>query len=125
MLALLPLVKSVFTPLAKCALVPLGLPEAALATNAAIQNKIFGSRTKLVFLNEEIDDVRKLVKSVDDAGLLSKGVSETVENEIREQKGRFLGALAASLGSSSSGNMLVGKEVIRAGEEVIRTGEDF
>ena len=125
MLAHLPLVKSVFTPLAKSALVPLRLPEAALAIIAVILNKVFGSWTKLVSLNEEIDDIRKIVKSIDDAGLLSKGVSETVENEIREQKGGFLGTLAASLGSSSSGNILVGKEVIRAGEEVIRPGESF
>ena len=74
--------KNVPTPLAKSVLVPLGL--IAAATDAAIQKKIYGSRTALVFSNEEIDDIIKLVKYLKDAGLLIKGFSEVIENEVKE-----------------------------------------
>ena len=40
------------------------------------------------------------VKSLGDAALLTKGVSETVENEAKEQKGGFLGMLVAAMGAS-------------------------
>ena len=51
----------------------------------------------------------KIVKSLKEAGLLIKGVSETVENEVNEKKSRFLGMLAATLGASLLGNMLTGR----------------
>ena len=60
-------------------MVPLGLTEAVLATNTAIQKNIFGSgMTAIIFSNEELDNIMKIVKSLKDAGLLIKGVSETV-----------------------------------------------
>ena len=74
----LPLMKKVLTPLAKSVLVTLGLTVAASAADKAIQNKLFGSGTTLVFSNEEIDGIIKIVKSSDDTGLSIKGVSETV-----------------------------------------------
>ena len=78
--------KNVLTPLAKSVLVPLGKAAAVSATDAAIQKKTFGSVATLVFSNEKIDDIINIVKSLEDAGLLIKGVSEAVESEIKEQK---------------------------------------
>ena len=56
----------------------------------------------------------KLVKSLEDSGLLIKVVSETIKNEAKEQKGEFLGMLLGSLGASLLGNLLTGKVTIRA-----------
>ena len=101
----LPLMKSVLKPLAKSVPVPLGLTAAASATDAANQKEIWGSGTTLVFSNEEIDDITKIFKSLEDAGLLIKRVSETVENEVKEQKRGFLGMLDTTLGASILYNM--------------------
>ena len=56
--------------------------------------------------------------------MLIKTVSQTVENEAKEQKGGFLGILAATLGASLFGSMLLGKKVIRVGDIVIRAGKE-
>ena len=63
----------------------------------------------LVFSNENLNDIKKIVKSLKDAGLLIKGVSETIQNEVKKQKGGILGMLVASLLE----NMLAGKGVKR------------
>ena len=102
--------KSVLTPLAKSVLMPLGL------TDAAIQKKIYESgTTALIISNEEMEDIMKLVKSLKELELLVKGISETIKNERKEQKG------AANL----LGSVLAGKEVMRAGEGKIRADLDF
>ena len=102
--------KKVFTPLGKSILVPLGLTAAAAGTDAAIQKKTFGlETTTLVFSNKGSNDIMRIVKYFEESGLLIKGVSETVENEAKEQKGRLLGMLAALLASSLLGNILSGK----------------
>ena len=62
-----------------------------------------------------MEDNIKKVKSLEDSGLLLKGVSETVQNEVKEQKGRFLGMLLGTLGASLLGNMLTAKGIIRVG----------
>ena len=71
-------------PLAKIVLIPLGLTAAASAAGAGIHKKILGSGnvTTLVISN----DIIKIVKSLEDSGLLLKGVTETVQNEVKEQK---------------------------------------
>ena len=46
--------------------------------------------TALIISNDEMEDIMKVVKSLEDSGLLSKGVSETIQNEVKEQKGGFL-----------------------------------
>ena len=100
----LPLIRNVLKPLAKSVLVPLGLTAAASATDASIQKKTFESGTAtLIFSNRELNDIMKIVKedSVEDSGLLIKGVTETVENEMKEQKGEFFNILADTLGASS------------------------
>ena len=67
----------------------------------------------------------KIVKSVEDSGLLIKGVSETIKNEAKEQKGGFLVMLLGTLGTSLLRNMTARKEVIRADKGTIRDGQDF
>ena len=61
----------------------------------------------------------KTVKSLEDSGILLKGVSETVQNEVKEQKGRFFSMLLSTLGATLLGNILAGKGINRAGEGVI------
>ena len=75
--------KSVIQPLAKSVLIPLGLTAAA---DAGIHKKILGSghNTTLIISNNEMEDILKIVKSLEDSGLLLKGVSETTKNEAKE-----------------------------------------
>ena len=124
----LPLIKNVIKPLAKSVLIPLGLTAAASGADAGIHKKILGSgydnTTTLIISNDEIEDI-KIVKSLGDSGLLLKGVSETVQNEAREQKGGFLSMLLGRLGASLLGNILAGKGAIATsqGWGINRAGE--
>ena len=63
----------------------------------------------------EMEDILKIVKSLEDSGLLLEEVSETIKNKAREKKGGFLSMLSGTLGESLLENMLVGKGVVRAG----------
>ena len=82
----LPLLKSVIKPLGM-----LGLTAAASATDAAINKKILGSgTTTLIISNDEMKDILKIVKSLEDSGILLKGVSETIKDEAIEKKEAFL-----------------------------------
>ena len=125
----LPLMKSVIKPLAKSVLIPLGLTAAASAAEAGIHKIILGSghnNTTLLISNDEMDDILKIVKSLEYSGLLLKGVSETIQHEAKEQRGGFLSMLLGTLGASLLGeilsNVLSGKGVIRAGKGTIRAG---
>ena len=69
-----------------------------------------------------MNDILKIVKSLEDSGLLLEGVSETIKNETKEQKGEFLGMLLRTLGTSIFGNTLAGEGVIRAGEGTAKVG---
>ena len=72
----------VLKPLTKSVLIPLGLTASASATDAAINKKMIGSGiTTLIILNEETNDIVKIVQSFEESGLLIKGVSETIINE--------------------------------------------
>ena len=54
---------------------------------SGIHKKIFGSgNATLIVSNDEIEDIIKIVKSLEDSGLLLKGVTETVQNEVKKQK---------------------------------------
>ena len=129
----LPLISNVIKPLAKSVLIPLGLTAAASAADAGIHKKILGSgNTTLIISNDEINDIIKIIKSLEDSGLLLKGVTETVQNEVKEQKGGFLSMLLGTLGASLLGNLLTGKGIHRAGkgkgihragEGIVRAGE--
>ena len=72
-----------------------------------------------------MEDIIKIVKSLEDSGLLLKGVTETVQNEVKEQKGGFLSMLLGTLGASLLGNLLTGKGIHRAekGKGINRAGD--
>ena len=104
-----PLIKNVINPLVKSVLIPLGLTAAASAADAGIHKKILGSgNTTLIISNKDIDDLIKIVKSLEDSGLLLKEVTKSVQNEVKEQKGGFLSMLLGILGASLLGNLLTG-----------------
>ena len=69
-----------------------------------------------------MEDIIKIVKCLEDSGLLLKGVSETIQNEVEEQNGGFLSMLLGTLDASLLGNNLAGKRMNRAGEGFIRAG---
>ena len=126
----LPLMKSVIKPLAKSVLIPLGLTAVASAADSGIHKKILGSghnnNATLIISNYEMDDISKIVKSLDDSRLLLKGVSQTIQNEAKEQRGVFLSMLLGTVGASLLGDLLAKnlsrKGTIRAGEGAIRAG---
>ena len=124
--------KSVITPLAKSVLIALGLTAPASAVDAGIHKKILGSggHATLITSNKDTDDLVEIVKSLEDSGLLLKGVisggvrnQESVQNEIKEQKGGFLSMLLGTLGASLLGNILSGKGINKKGKEINRAGE--
>ena len=116
----MPLIGNVIKLLAKSVLIPLGLTATASATYAAIHKKMFGSgNTTLIISNEEMNDIM----SLEESSLLVTGVSETLKNEAKEQKGGYLGMLLGTLGASLLGNLLTAKGTIRANEGTFRAGE--
>ena len=109
--------KNVIKPSAKSVLIPLGLAAAASAADARTHKKVLGSGiTTLIISNDEMKDIIRIVKSLEDSGLLLKGVSKTIQNEAKEQKGGFLSMLLGTLGAGLIENILAGKETNRAGE---------
>ena len=87
----LPLAKNVLRYVAKSVLIPLGLVAEALAANSGMHKIVFGLKTTvLITWNEEMNDVMKTAESLEDPGLLIKGVSETIENEAEEKNVNFL-----------------------------------
>ena len=108
------LLMNVAMPLAKNVLTPLG----------GIQKKMRGDRIKLVIEQEDMNDIKKIIEALENSGILLKGVTKTIENETKEQRGGFLSMLLGTLGASLLGNLLTGgKGIVRAGEGVIGTGE--
>ena len=65
---------------------------------------------------KKVNDIMKRVKSLEISGLLIKVISETIKNEAKEQKGGFLRMLLETLEATLLGNLLTGRETIRAGE---------
>ena len=122
----LQLIKNVIKPLVKSVLIRLGLTAAASAADVGIHKKILGSgNTTLLISNNEIHDIIKIIKSLEDSGLLIEGVTKTAQNEAKEQKGGFLSMLLGTLGASLLGNLLTGKEIYRTGKGrgIYRAGE--
>ena len=83
--------KNVLKPLAKSALIPLRLSAEAPATDDSKEKKFSSGMATFIISNEEMYNIRKIIKSLDESGLLIKGVSETIKNEAKEQQGGFLG----------------------------------
>ena len=76
--------------LPKKALIPLRLTAAASTTDAAIYKKMFGSGlTTLIITNKEINDIMEIVQSLEESGLLIKGVSETIKMKQKNKKANF------------------------------------
>ena len=115
--------------LAKNILAPLGITAATSATDAGIQKKIHISiTTTLIISNEEMKDIMKIIQALEDSNILLKGVTKTIKNETKEQKGGFLSMLLGTLGASLLGNLLAGKGIVRAasgnkkGKGIVRAG---
>ena len=119
-----PLMK-VAMPLAKNVLAPLGLTAAVSAIDGSVQKKMYGSgTTTLIISNDEMDDIIKIIGSLENSGVLLEGVTKTIQNEAKEQRGGFLSMLLGTLGATLLGNLLSGgKGIVRAGEGVLRAGE--
>ena len=81
--------------------------------------------TTLIISNDEMGDIIKITKSLEDSGLLLQGVTETVQNEVKEQKGGFLSMLLGTLGASLLGNLLIRKGAIATsqGQGIYRAGK--
>ena len=118
----LPLLKSVIKPLGM-----LGLTAAASATDAAIHKKVLGTgnHTTLIFSNDDLNDLLKAIKSLENSGILLDGITETVKNKVKKQKGGFLSTLFSVVGLALLSSMFSGKGVIRAVEGTIRVGYGF
>ena len=104
----LPLMKNVIKPLAKSVLIPSVLTATASAADAGIHKKMLGSgkhlsgsashnNTILIISNDEMEDIIKTIKSLEDSGLLFIGDSEKIQSEAKEQKGGFLSMLLGTL----------------------------
>ena len=101
----------VAVPLAKNVLAPLRITAAASAIDAGIQKKIHVSGTRtLTISNEQMNDIMKIIKTLEDSNVLLKGITKAIENKTKEQKEGFLGMLLGTLGACLLGNMLTGKE---------------
>ena len=124
-----PLTK-VALPLAKNVLAPLGLTAAMSAIDGSIQKKIHGSGAikgagvKLIIEQEDMNDIMKIIEALENSGILLKGVSKTIQNETKEQKGGFLCMLLGTLGASLLVNLLSGgKGIMRVRDGIVRAGE--
>ena len=91
-------------PLAKNVLAPLGLTATMSAIDGGIQKKIHGSGVKLVIEQEDMKDIAKIIKALENSGILLKGVSKTIKNETKEQRGGFLSMLLGTLATNLLGN---------------------
>ena len=99
--------------LSKHVLVPLGITAAGSAIDALIQKKIYGSgTTTLIISNEEMNDIMKIFQALEYSNILLKGVTKTIKNETKYQKGGFLSMLLGTLAASLLGNLLAG--IVRA-----------
>ena len=116
-----PLMK-VAMPLAKNVLAPIGLTAAMSTIDGSIQKKIHGSGVKLIIEEEDMKDIMKIIEALENSGILLKGVTKTIENETKEQRGGFLCMLLGTLGASFLGNLLTGKGIMRAGDGIVRAG---
>ena len=117
-----PLMK-VAMPLAKNVLAPLGLTAAMSAIDGGIQKKMRGEGIKLIIEQEGMNDIIKIIKALENSGILLKVVSKTIVNETKEHRGGFLSMLLGTLGACLLGNLLSGKGIVRAGDGIVRAGE--
>ena len=98
----LPLLKSFIKPLGL-----LGLTAASSAIDAGVQKNKYGSgTTTLLISNKEMNDIMEIVQALEDSNILLKGITKTIKNEKKEQKGGFLSMSLGTLGASLLGDLL-------------------
>ena len=117
-------------PVAKNFLAPLTTMASVFAIDGTTQKRIRGrvviaksgasvirpwKGIILVISNEDMDDIIKTIKLIEDSSVLIEEASETVKHKIKKQEGRFFSMILGTLGASILGNMLTGKGVLRAG----------
>ena len=118
-----PLMK-VALPLAKNVLAPLGLTAAMSAIDGGMQKQIHGYGVKLIIEQKDMNDIMKIIEALENSGILLKGVTRTIENETKAQRGGFLSMLLGTLGASLLRNLSTGgKGIMRAGDGIVRAGE--
>ena len=88
-----------------------------------VLKKKHGSDVKLIIEQEDMNDIIKIIEALENSGILLKGVTKTIDNETKEQRGGFLSMLLGTLVASLLGNLLTGKGMMRAGEGIVRAGE--
>ena len=94
------------------------------AIDGSIQKKIHASGVKLIIEQEDMKDIMKIIKALENSGILLKGVSKTIKDETKEQRVGFLSMLLHTLGASLLGNLLSGgKGIMRAGKGIVCAGE--
>ena len=108
--------KNVLTSLAKNVLLPFGLSSGTLAVDSAIQKEINN-------IIEEMKDITKIVKSLEESGLLIKEINKITKNKTKERKDGFLSVLLGTLAATILGNALAGRGIVKAGEGIIRADE--
>ena len=99
------------------------------AIDGSIQKKIHGSGAtkdagvKLIIEQEDMNDIRKIIKALENSGIFLNGVSKTIKNETKQQRGGFVSMLLGTLGATLLGNLLTGgKGIMRAGDGIVRAG---
>ena len=93
------------------------------AKDSATQKKMYGSgNTTLIISNDDMNDLMKIVTTLEEHDILLKGRTKTIKNETKEQKGSFLSMLLGTLGASLLDNLLTGKGMYRIGQEMYGTG---
>ena len=111
-------------PLAKNVLAPLGSTAAMSAIDGSIQKKVYGSGVKLIIEQEDMNNIMKIIEALENSGILLKGISKTIENETKKQRGGFLSMLLGTLRASLLGNLLTGgKGIVRGGDGIVRAGK--
>ena len=81
-------------------------------------------RVKLIIEQEDMNDIIKIIEALENSGILLKGVTKTMENETKEQRGGFLSMLLGTLGASLLGNLLTGgKGIVGAGDGMVRASD--
>ena len=87
------------------------------------EKKILGFETAtLIISNEEINNILKISKTINDSNIWLTGVTTTIRNEIKEQKEIFISILLGTLGASLLGNLLSRKRTVRGREGIVRAG---
>ena len=80
-----------------------------------LKKKHGSGNTTLIISNEEMNDIMKIIQALENSNILIKGVTKTIINKTKEQKGGFLSMFLSTLRASLLGNLLTGKGIVRAG----------